>query len=634
MCGIVAIRSTRGPIPEGALGRATTALRHRGPDGEQTWVSASGFVGLGHTRLAIIDPLGGVQPIASEDGRTWIVANGEFYGFEAIRRSLEERGHRFRTRSDSEIALHLYEEMGARCVEHLRGQFAFVIWDEHEGTLLAARDRFGLKPLFYHESNGILFLASEAKALFAAGVARGWDTHAVYRVLHACPDEERSLFADIFQVPPGHTLVSTDGSTRLSCYWDIPPPATRRSTGPMELAAETERIHELVRESVQLRMRADVPVGCLLSGGLDSSAVLGVAASLGGTPVAAFTVGFDHAEYDETAGAREAARHAGADHEVLPLTDRALADNFQDAVWHGEMVQYNAHGTARYLLSRGVRDAGYKSVMGGEGADEVFFGYGFLRAAARASDRATWRKWAALGLRLLRSPKRRYPGLAATSPWLARLASLMDMSPALLTRAEGALGHLRSLCSPDFLREFAGYDIYEAYYRACNKRAGISAWEPARQLNYLWFHSLFVNYHLAADRLDMAHGVEVRLPFLDHVLFEHVQRLPVSLLTSPGPEKLLLREAVKPYIARGVYLRAKKPFWAPPTGARSGSPLNELIQDTLRGAGISAVPFLDRTAVVRLLDALPRMEAGEDASVDSLLLSLASICVIQERYRL
>ncbi len=179
MCGIVAMRSMRAPIQEEALRRATTALRHRGPDGERTWISDSGSVGLGHTRLAIIDPVGGAQPIASEDGRRWIVANGEFYGFEAIRRSLEDRGHRFRTHSDSEIALHLYEDMGARCVERLRGQFAFVIWDEDKGTLFAARDRFGLKPLFYHESNGLLYLASEAKALFAAGVAPGWDPSSV-----------------------------------------------------------------------------------------------------------------------------------------------------------------------------------------------------------------------------------------------------------------------------------------------------------------------------------------------------------------------------------------------------------------------------------------------------------------------
>ncbi len=197
MCGIVAIRSARGPIPDGALRRATTALRHRGPDGERTWVSGCGAVGLGHTRLAVIDPVCGVQPIASEDGRSRIVSSGEFCEFEDIRMWLEMQGHRFRTHSDSEIALHLYEDMGPECLEHLRGRFSFVIWDEDEKTLFAARDRFGLKSLFYHESNGILYLASEARALLAAGVARGWDTSGV---------------------PPGHMLVSTPESTRLMCY--------------------------------------------------------------------------------------------------------------------------------------------------------------------------------------------------------------------------------------------------------------------------------------------------------------------------------------------------------------------------------------------------------------------------------
>ena len=196
MCGIAAILSREGPVPERALHRATAALRHRGPDGERTWISPSGRVGLGHTLLAINDPQG-TQPIASEDGRLHIIVNGEFYDFPRIRASLERKGHRFRTRSDSEIALHLYEDLGADCLEHLRGQFAFVIWDEETGRLFAARDRFGLKPLFYGEHEGALYLASEAKALFAAGLPKSWDTRAVYHSLHACPDERRSLFGGI-----------------------------------------------------------------------------------------------------------------------------------------------------------------------------------------------------------------------------------------------------------------------------------------------------------------------------------------------------------------------------------------------------------------------------------------------------
>lgn len=634
MCGIVAMRAKHGQIPMEALRRGTEALRHRGPDGEFTWTSPSAGVGLGHTRLAIIDP-GSVQPIASEDGQRRIIANGEFYGFEAIRRSLEKDGHRFRTRSDSEIALHLYEDMGARCLEHLRGQFAFVIWDEQTGTLFAARDRFGIKPLLYCETGGVLYLASEAKALFAAGIPRGWDPRGLYHALHACPAEEISLFSGIHQVPPGHMLVSTDGRTRLTRYWDVPPPAPPGSAAhDVDLPECTERVRTLVEESVRLRMRADVPVGCLLSGGLDSSSVLGIAATCTESPVSAFTVGFDHQDYDESAGAREMARHAGANHELVEVTSHHLADHFRESVWHAETVQYNSHGTARFLLSRAVHRAGYKTVLAGEGADEVFFGYEFSRAVSTATPALAWTGKLALALRLLRSPKRRYPGLAATSPWLARLASMLDLSPALLMQLTQGLDHLRCLQSPDFLREFEGYDVYQAYYRRCDEQAGISGWEPARRITYLWLHSLFVNYHLAADRLDMAHGVEVRLPFLDHVLFEYAHLLPLSILATPDREKVILREAVQPYISDAVYRRTKKPFWAPPAAAQEANPLRDLVQDTLRGSDMASVPFFDHAAVVRLLDRQPDFDPKARTAVDSLLLVLTSVCMLQERFQL
>ena len=289
MCGIAAILSRNGPVDAGAVRRATRALRHRGPDAERTWVSPSGRVGLGHTLLVINDPQG-VQPIASEDGRLRIIVNGQFYDFKRIRAELEARGHRFRTRSDSEIALHLYEDLGAGCLEHLRGQFAFVVWDEETGRLFAARDRFGLKPLFYAEHGGVLYLASEAKALFAAGVPRGWDERGVYHWLVACPDERRSLFRGIRQVPPGHLLRAGGGSVRLERYWDLP---VAGGLGGLRLGRKTgraragsgltaggptpgtpsfgdavERTRELTEEAIRLRMVAGVPVGCLISGGL------------------------------------------------------------------------------------------------------------------------------------------------------------------------------------------------------------------------------------------------------------------------------------------------------------------------------------------------------------------------------
>ena len=641
MCGIAAILSPHGPVPQPALLRATAALRHRGPDGERTWISPSGRVGLGHNLLAISDPEGH-QPIASEDGRLHIVVNGQFYDHARIRRSLEARGHRFRTRSDSEIALHLYEDLGPACLEHLRGQFALVIWDEESGALFAARDRFGLKPLFHATREGRLYLASEAKALVAAGIAPSWDLRGVYHALHACPDERISLFAGISQLPPGHVLHADASGTRTERYWDLPvPPRRRTHRATPSLDDAVARVRELTEEAVALRMVAAVPVGCLLSGGLDSSAVLGAAAACTDDPVAAFTVGFERRNYDESVGAREAAAAAGANHTVVTASDSDLADHFADAVWHAETLQYNTHGTARYLLSRGVRDAGYRSVLAGEGADEAFFGYEFLRAArgsgaTRGSGLASLARSPARIARilsaLLRSPARRHPGLAAASPWLARLALLLPAAPSLFTRLARGLGHIHAVCSRDFLDDFAGYDLYRAYYRRCRRTANLSRREPARRLLYLWLHSLFVNYHLAADRLDMAHGVEVRLPFLDHHLFEYVNGLPVSLLADHPREKHLLREAMRPHIPDPVYDRVKRPFWGPTAVRAEGGPLHDFLQDTLRGEPIRTVPFLDHAAILRLLDRLPTLPAEDRPSLDSLLLMLASVTVLQERY--
>ena len=666
MCGIAAILSRDGPVDPATLRRATRALRHRGPDAERTWVSPSGSVGLGHTLLAINDP-NGRQPIAGEDGRLRIIVNGQFYDYRRIRAELETRGHRFRTRSDSEIALHLFEDLGAGCLERLRGQFAFVIWDEDTGRLFAARDRFGLKPLFYAEHDGTLYLASEAKALFAAGVACGWDERGVYHWLLACPDERRSLFAGIRQVPPGHVLRAEGGGVRLERYWELPVSPRRRvgfrpprrigpaGAGPARsvggatpggsphtgtgstptvpsFAEAVERTRELTEEAIRLRMVAGVPVGCLISGGLDSSSVLGVAATCADGPVAAFTVGFERREFDESEGARAMAAAAGADHTVVTLGDADLADHFADAAWHAETLQYNTHGVARYLLARAVRGAGYRSVMAGEGADEAFFGYEFLRAAAGASRGGLGpRKVLRILSGLLRSPRRHHPNLAAVSPWLARIALLLPAAPSLLARLSGGLGLIRSVCTNDFLRGFDGYDPYRAYYRRCKEATALSRREPARRLLHLWLHSIFVNYHMAADRLDMAHGVEVRLPFLDHELFEYCNSLPLAVLADHPREKHLLREAMRPHIPDSVYGAAKRPFMAPSAVGVDG-PLHDFLQDTLRGEALKAVPFVDAGAVAGVLDGLPQLAEEDRGSVDSLLLLLASVAVLQERW--
>ncbi|HJY92722.1 MAG TPA: asparagine synthase (glutamine-hydrolyzing), partial [Candidatus Acidoferrum sp.] len=299
MCGIVGVFSRRSPISPGLIERATESLYHRGPDGQRHWIGFGGRVALGHARLSIIDLTTGDQPIASEDGRTRIIVNGEFYGYESIQKELEQASHRLRTRSDSEIALHLYEDFGTQCLHRLRGEFALVLWDERNRTMFAARDRFGIKPLFYAFHNETLYLASEVKALFAAGVPRRWDSESVSQSVEFGGHPLRTLFEGVLQVPPGHYLIATEKHIELSRYWDFDYPRVDRSGTHRSTADYVAEFRSALEEAVRIRLRADVPVGCYLSGGLDSCAVLGLAAKHRSDPIRAFTLSFDRAEYDE-----------------------------------------------------------------------------------------------------------------------------------------------------------------------------------------------------------------------------------------------------------------------------------------------------------------------------------------------
>ncbi len=630
MCGLAAIMSRGGAWSRAALERATDTLRHRGPDGRGTWAGPDGSIGLGHTRLSVVGLDNGVQPIASEDGRLHLAANGEFYDFESIRRDLESRGHVFSTESDSEIALHLYEESGRACVEDLRGEFAFVLWDEDLQMLWAVRDRFGIKPLYYAEEGGVLYLASEVKALLAAGLSSAWDEETVFQQMFACFDANRTLFKGVRQVPPGHGLIARKGELRLERYWDVTYP--RGASGSdWEPATCADEVRHLLHESVRLRMRADVPVGCLLSGGMDSSALLGIAARGASTPKA-FTIAFDHADYDEEPVARRTARHVGADYEVVQATQAECADYFADAVWHAEAIQANAHGVARFVLSRAVRQAGFKTVLAGEGADELFAGYEFCRPALHRGPRRPFIDLFRIARAVIGAHSPAERKVALVSPWLVRVSRVLGLSKEVMEALAGQQGVLRGLLAADFHERHRGRDPYRVFFDQFDYRAQLAGREPVKQVLYLWLKSLFPGYNLAAERVDMAHGVEVRLPYLDHRLFEYGSRIPAALLFREGQEKHPLREAARPYLTDEVYAGPKKPFLAPPATARVGNKLYEMCQDTLRGPGMRDLPFFDSASVALLLDGLPRMEGRARTALDPLIMALTSLCVLQERY--
>jgi asparagine synthase (glutamine-hydrolysing) len=640
MCGIVALFSRRDPISEEVVHRTTKSLYHRGPDGQRQWISQDRKVALGHARLSIIDLATGDQPIASEDGRTHIVVNGEFYGYEAIQKELEAAGHHLRTRSDSEIALHLFEDLGTNCLHRLRGEFAIVLWDEAHRTLFAARDRFGIKPLFYAFHGETLYIASEVKALFAAGVPARWDPESVYHSVEFGGHQVRTLFDGVFQVPPGHFLLATDKHTQLSQYWDFDYPradAPRSHRSDADYAAEFRRVLE---EAVRIRLRADVPIGCYLSGGLDSCAALGLAALHHPDPIRAFTLTFDHADYDEEKEAREMAAKVGAEFYPIPMRQDDLADNFAAAILQSETLCVNAHGVAKYLLSRAVRDAGYKVVITGEGSDEILGGYAHFRRDMllynnEGQDPDTVAS-------LLHDLERLNPvsrGLLLPHGEAGELATtreLLGFIPSWMETFSARAGKMQELMSEQFLSEHGEREGFRALLGDMDVRGQLSGRDALHQSLYLWAKSGLPTYILTmlGDRMEMAHSIEGRVPFLDHHVVEVIRSQPVNQKIRGMTEKFVLREAVRDVITDTVYRRQKHPFLSPPATLNPDQKLSGLVHDMLRGPTLKSIPFFDHKKVISLLDRLPTMDEGAQVANDQVLMLLVSACVLQEGFRL
>ena len=640
MCGIVAIYSRRNLVDPAVLEKATRRLYHRGPDGQRQWVSPDGLVGLGHARLSIIDLTTGDQPIASEDGRKHIIVNGEFYDYENTQRKLELAGHHLRTRSDSEIALHLYEDLGIQCLHELRGEFAFVLWDENNRTLFAARDRFGIKPLFYAVHRETLYIASEAKALFEAGVPARWDAESVAQATEFGSHQVRTLFDGVFQVPPGHYLVATDSHIELNEYWDFNYPTRDSATLHRSSAEYAQEFRGVLEEAVRLRLRADVPVGCYLSGGLDSCSVLGLAARHRTDPIRAFTLTFDRADYDEEKEAREMASKVGAEFFPIPIRQNDLADNFADAIQQSETFCFNAHGVAKYLLSRAVRDAGYKVVITGEGSDEILGGYAHFRRDMVLFNRDGQDPDEAAAL--LQELERLNPvsrGLLlphGPAKPLENVKRILGFVPSWIETFSARAAKMQPLWHVDFAEKQGSRESYHSLLSGIDVRGQLSGRDAVHQSLYLWSKTLLPGYilNMLGDRMEMAHSVEGRVPFLDHKVVDVLCAQPVHQKIHGMTEKYVLREAVRDVITETVYKRQKHPFLSPPATLNPKERFSALVNDTLRGPVLASLPFFDQKKVVALLDSLHSMDEGARVANDPVLMILTSACVLQERFGL
>ena len=588
MCGIcgVAAVDPRRPIDAAMVRAMTDTLWHRGPDGEGYHVGDG--VGLGMRRLSIVDLVTGDQPIASEDGSVVLVCNGEIYNHVELRRELERAGHRFRTRSDVEVIVHLYEDRGPACVEALRGMFAFALWDDRRRRLVLARDRLGIKPLHYAHTLDGLYFGSEAKAILASGaVVPTLDTMAMHELFSfGMPLAPRTMITAVRRLPPAHLLIYEAGTTTITRYWDPGPAA--RDAAPMRTVDEwADALLACLDESVRLHMRSDVPVGAWLSPGLDSSGIVALMCKHAASAIRTFSLGFDDADADELRGNRTLDQFDG--YALISERGQSSHEDFArlpEAVWHNEDPSTTGLEVPRLVLSE-LAGRRVKVVLTGEGADELFGGYFWY-----GLDRTL----APLGLlpHGVRSLAVR-PWVRARWPWASRVL----LAPRAIGRARLAAmigpptGGL-ALLHPDL--RAAATSVADAdgdgEVPHGNRTNALRRLDLATRLPDLVVHTL--------DRQSMAASLEARVPFLDHHVVELAMRIPPSVLLRGREPKHLLRRALASVLPAELVRRRKRGMTAPRHGWLRG-PLPEFAAEALSPERIRATGYFDHVAVATLL---------------------------------
>ncbi|HEY0376140.1 MAG TPA: asparagine synthase (glutamine-hydrolyzing) [Pyrinomonadaceae bacterium] len=549
------------------LDRMCRVIAHRGPDDQGVMVS--GPVALGMRRLSIIDLAGGRQPIHNEDGSVSVVFNGEVYNYRDLQRELEARGHKFQTNSDTETIAHAYEEYGARCVEHLRGMFAFAVWDERRRTLFVARDRVGKKPLYYTRTpQGTFVFGSELKSLLQhPQVGRELDPEALdaYFTFGYVPDP-LSIFRDVKKLPPGHHLTLAGDRLTVEQYWDFtydaPAPASAREEDYLE------ELRALLAESVRLRLVADVPLGAFLSGGVDSSAVVGLMSRQMSQPVKTFSIGFHEDSFNELKYARAAAKRFGTDHHEFIVTPE-ICDVVDELAWHFDEPFADSSAIPTYVVSKLAREH-VTVVLSGDGGDELFAGYTRYVTDQRRS--AFARLPRVVREQMLQPLTRRLPHGAWGRNYLGQVAldplERYHDAVSVFTR----LGKL-SLFTPEFnetlRRTERTLETFEAH--AARVRTG----EPLDALLYIDSKTYLPGDILTkVDRMTMAASLEARAPLLDHKLIEFVTRLPARLKMRGAETKRVLKRAVEDFVPPEILNRPKQGF---------GVPIQQWINNQLRG---------------------------------------------------
>jgi asparagine synthase (glutamine-hydrolysing) len=580
------------------------AIAHRGPDGYGFY--QKGPIGLAHARLSIIDLSTGDQPIANEDGTVWVVFNGEIFNYVELREQLQQKGHKFRTGSDTETIVHAYEEFGDRFVDHLNGQFAIALWDETRQRLLLVRDRVGIRPLFYCREGSRLLFASEIKALRPAmQQALEFDVRGLAQVFTFWSTvADQSVFRRVQVLPPGYLLAIDAGGERLTRYWEW------RERRPLAVPGFEEAAEELrgrLIDAVRLQLRADVPVGAYLSGGLDSSGIVALVKGFTSTPVRTFSVAFEDAEFDESEHQQGMVRFLGTDHTTIRCSRAQIAEQFPRLVRHAETPVLRTAPVPLMLLSGLVRQSGYKVVLTGEGADEVFGGYDLFKEAKIR------RFWA------------RQPESRARAALLTRLYPYLKHSPVGSSAIAGSFygrnlkevddpfyahgprwtttGRISNFLSAEVRGALQDYEVTGGL--RTELPLGFESWEGLSRDQFVEARTLLSGYLLSSqgDRVAMANSIEGRFPFLDHTVIEFTNQLPARYKLRGLTEKAILRRALAPMLPDEIVRRTKQPYRAPDSQsffANGRAP--DYVEELLNPARVGVTGIFNPAAVGRLFE--------------------------------
>jgi len=599
MCGICGklYFDRERPVDPDLLGRMMDSIAHRGPDGQGSHLRAP--VGLGHRRLSIIDLDTGGQPMCNEDATVWVVFNGEIYNFRELRAQLERKGHRFSSASDTEVIVHLYEELGDDCVSRLNGMFAFALWDERRQRLLLARDRVGIKPLYFTCTGNAIVFGSEIKALLAdPDVRRQLNLPAIDRFLtyHYLPGDE-TMFEGISKLPAGHCLTVEGDKMSVRQYWDL---RVDEATGPRRFGDAVAQLQELLAASVKDHMISDVPVGVLLSGGIDSTAILGHAVEHSAAPMHTFTMGFSGNDFDdERPFAKLASRKFGTTHHEISMDADEFRQFLPQYVWHMEEPVCEPPAVGLFFVSRLARQCSVKVLLSGEGGDEAFGGYqdyrnlllleslksafgpakGLLKLGFEALSCAGWKRgahYAALS------------GLPLADYYFSRTASPTTPFNRLKS----------SLYSREFSAALQGRHA-DAPSRLLWDR--VRHQSPLNQMLYVdsktWLPDDLL---LKADKMTMATSVELRVPLLDARILEFAASLPASYKVRGTDLKRVLKAALRAIVPKQILQRRKTGFPLPYEGWLRNE-LREFVSDTLTSSGSIGESCFSRDAYRRFV---------------------------------